>query len=290
MNCTSPKYIHSQGIYAPCGRCINCKVHKANMWATRCLHEAAQHRWSIFITLTYATGSLPLDESVHKEHWQLFAKRLRQNLHRKRINTKLKYLACGHYGDQNGRPHYHAILYGLDPMLHKLGPPPAGSRRGHEVLSGPLAEAWQLGIIHMGNVTYQSARYVAQYLLHGEPAGTKRNPPFLLMSKGMGKDWIDQNRHVITSDVGITINGKHVSIPRYYLTKVREWEGIEPLELRNARLAEILEERDQLVLNHEATTQEDYETILKEQGRNNLQKQKNTEATNRNAKLRRNSL
>jgi hypothetical protein len=275
VRCLKPKYIKNQGIWAPCGRCINCKLQKANNWATRCLHESNYHEHNMFVTLTYDTAHLPLDESVHKHHFQNFMKRLRHQ-----TRNTLKYLACGHYGDQNGRPHYHAILYGLEPLSHELGPPPAGTSAGHQVIKGPLTNAWKYGIVHIGTVTYQSARYVAQYLLHGHrPPG--KAPVFLTMSKGMGERWIKDNLHLINQETGITINGTHVSIPRYYHQKIKEIQGEKPVEITNRQMLEARQERDQKILGHEATTQEDWETIIIEQGRDNLQKAKNVQSRHR---------
>lgn len=40
-------------IKLPCGRCIGCKLQRAQQWATRCLHESQQHKQNCFLTLTY---------------------------------------------------------------------------------------------------------------------------------------------------------------------------------------------------------------------------------------------
>ena len=97
-----------QDLAVPCGKCIGCRIAKRKEWSLRMLHELTYHPQSSFITLTYDDYHLPSDNSLKKRHLQLFIKRLRKNLGERRI----KYFACGEYGGQTMRPHYHAILFG----------------------------------------------------------------------------------------------------------------------------------------------------------------------------------
>lgn len=107
----------------PCGQCIGCRLEYSRQWANRGYLESKLHDENYFITLTYDDDHLPMHDSVNvdgmiyirnddwtgtlkKRDLQLFFKRLR-----KRIG-KFSYMAAGEYGDKNGRPHYHAILYG----------------------------------------------------------------------------------------------------------------------------------------------------------------------------------
>ena len=63
----------------------------------------------MFLTLTYNDDNLPSDVGLHKDDLQRFFKRLRKALDTK----KIRYFACGEYGDTTSRPHYHAIVFGL---------------------------------------------------------------------------------------------------------------------------------------------------------------------------------
>ena len=96
-------------VTVPCGRCTSCRLEHSRQWAVRCMHEAQMHEGNSFITLTYAPEHLHEDYSVHKKELQKFFKRLRKN-----TGIKLRYFACGEYGDENRRPHYHAIIFGYD--------------------------------------------------------------------------------------------------------------------------------------------------------------------------------
>ena len=77
--------------------------------------ESKNHNNSVFVTLTYSpeylrSKGLPEDGifSVDKKEVQNFLKRLRKNLSR-----RIRYFACGEYGEKSHRAHYHAIIFGL---------------------------------------------------------------------------------------------------------------------------------------------------------------------------------
>lgn len=126
------------------------------MWAFRCLAEASLYRHNWFATLTYSPENLPPFGSLRHRDWQLFAKRVRRRL------GKFRYLMCGEYGEQTHRPHYHALVFGLDiPDLERFS-----VRRGYPVYrSQMLTDLWGLGLLELGTVTAQSARYCASYVL-----------------------------------------------------------------------------------------------------------------------------
>ena len=71
-----------------------------------------------FLTLTANPATIHKtfpDGSLDHRPFQLFMKRLRITLERQGFKGKIKYLMCGEYGDNNGRPHYHAIIFGWKP-------------------------------------------------------------------------------------------------------------------------------------------------------------------------------
>ena len=90
-----------------------CRIALSREWATRVLHESDYWDHSCFTTLTYNNEHLPKDGSLHKDELQKFFKRLRKYLG----DRKMKYFACGEYGDEGHRPHYHAILFGIDYLI-----------------------------------------------------------------------------------------------------------------------------------------------------------------------------
>ena len=102
-------------IKVPCGHCMPCRIQRAREWAQRIVYEMPYHEKSCFITLTYDNEHF--NPSLNPSDLQGFWKRLRERF----PDRKLKYLACGEYGDKGGRPHFHAILFGvsLDSKLLK---------------------------------------------------------------------------------------------------------------------------------------------------------------------------
>ena len=96
-----------------CGRCIGCRLDRSKEWAVRCVHEQQMHEQSCFVTLTYKDTELVHTPDGHPtlfhEHFQLFMKRLR-----KKFGDNISYFMSGEYGDETFRPHYHAILFGVD--------------------------------------------------------------------------------------------------------------------------------------------------------------------------------
>lgn len=141
----------------PCGQCTGCRLEYSRQWAIRCVHESQMHDENCFITLTYDGDHLPDSRSLELRDFQLFMKRLR-----KRSGVRIRFFHCGEYGDQNGRPHYHALLFGYDfadKVLYK-------ERDGVRLyVSALLSELWPCGFSSVGDVTFESAAYVARYVL-----------------------------------------------------------------------------------------------------------------------------
>jgi len=143
----------------PCGRCIGCRLDHSRDWAVRCMHElkATGENKSWFITLTYNNENLPPHGSLVKSDYQKFMKRLR-----KHYKSQIKFLHCGEYGEKLKRPHYHAILFGIefDDLEVKTK-----RKSGYlSYYSKTLHDIWGKGFIDIGTVTFQSAAYVARYI------------------------------------------------------------------------------------------------------------------------------
>lgn len=215
MVCNFPVTIKSeqfpQGIQVPCGHCIACRIQHSKEWAMRILHELPYWDSAVFITLTYDDDHLPEDSSLHKETLQDFFKHLRKKLtindHGKIDYTArtIKYYACGEYGEKYNRPHYHAIVFGLSKDDSEL-----------------IKKCWPYGFIKVGTVTYDSARYVADYVdkkYNGEKAHEKyagKQIPFQLQSQGIGRRYALENAGKLRSDLSIKFRGTTQGINRYY--------------------------------------------------------------------------
>jgi len=230
------------GIQVPCGQCIGCRLDRSRHWAIRCVHEAHGHEDNCFITLTYAPDKLPPGVSLQKSHFQKFMKRLRKAISPKTV----RFFHCGEYGEQNQRPHYHACLFGYDfpDKIHYT------TRDECPLYMSPmLQKLWPLGFSTVGNVTFESAAYVARYItkkITGELAADHykgRQPEYTTMSRrpGIGKNWYAEfNSDVFPADE-IVLKGKIMSPPRYYvkLLEVQNPQMYEKIKLdRKAQAAE----------------------------------------------------
>lgn len=222
----------------PCGQCIGCRLERSRQWAIRCLHEASLYKQNCFITLTYSNKHLPSNMSLDYRDFQLFMKRLR-----KKFGTKIRFYMAGEYGENFGRPHFHACLFNFDfqdKVLWKRTS--VGSRIFR---SGDLEELWPYGFSSIGEVTFESAAYVARYIMKkvtGKQAGehyeyvcektgeiTNRTPEFNHMSlkPGIGAKWLEKYHTDVYPNDYVVIRGKKVKPPKYYDKK---WAKEYPIE------------------------------------------------------------
>lgn len=220
--------------HPPCGQCLGCRLDYSLDWATRCLCESQMHRRNCFITFTYSPEFLPKDGALDHRHVQLFFKRMRKEL------GPFRFFMAGEYGDQYGRPHYHALLFGCDFADRVyLSTTPAGERiyRSHT-----LSRLWGMGYCSVGELTFESAAYVARYCMkkvtkerRGEltpefiekyvdkSTGVMRQPDYVRMSRGgrngrgLAYEWFQKYQSdVYPSDFLIVRGGVKMPPPRYF--------------------------------------------------------------------------
>lgn len=226
-------------IQLPCGQCIGCRIERSRAWAIRCVHESQLHDRNCFITLTYNDENLPEDKGLHVEHWQLFAKRLRNYL-KERDGKKYKgfrFFHCGEYGEENQRPHYHALLFGED--FHEDKVKWSKNKRGeHIYVSKLLEERWGKGFCTIGELTYESAAYCARYIMKkitgpmAQQAYTRTDPntgetwrvkpEYVTMSRrpGIASTWWDKYKGEIFPADEVRHEAKKFRPPRYYDNKL----------------------------------------------------------------------
>ncbi len=209
----------------PCGRCVGCKLERSRQWAVRCMHEASLHADTSFVTLTYDDEHVPRFGSLLMDDWQKFFKRLR-----KRVG-KIRFFGCGEYGEQFGRPHYHACIFGYDFPDRVLWT----TRGGHDVFRSELLESvWTFGQSEIGSLTFDSAAYVARYCVkkitghlaraHYECIDPEtgemgsRLPEFATMSRrpGIGAGWFDLFSDDVYPSDEVIVNGVAAKPPRFY--------------------------------------------------------------------------
>lgn len=207
MRCVSPILIRraKSRDYVPCGKCNNCLQTKRASWSFRLMTELRQATSASFLTLTYDEATAPRHESgaltLRKSDVQLFIKRLR-----KLQAQPIRYYACGEYGTQTLRPHYHIILFNLDPQFLRQVP-----------------NVWGLGHVHRGDVTMASIHYTTKYVINRTTDYPGRDPPFALMSRrpGIGACYEETHKryHRKPFRTIAMFNGIPTPLPRYYKEK-----------------------------------------------------------------------
>lgn len=157
---------------------------------------------------------------------------------------KLRYLACGEYGETYGRPHYHAVFFGQDFLVNtdQVGP--------NRWKSGWLEDIWQKGMVEVSTLTPELCFYTAGYV--EKKAGDEDT--FSSKSKNLGKRYAEEFASEIVANGGIVINGRPSGVPRIFF----EWfpEKYAPLKRERTQYAiekgylETLEEVHQRVKIH----------------------------------------
>lgn len=218
----------------PCGQCVGCRLERSRQWAIRCVHEASLYENNCFITLTFNDENLLKRDnpmSLDVRDFQKFMKRLR-----KEFGNGIRFYHCGEYGDRYSRPHYHACLFNFtfpDLLLWK-------EVNGFRLYTSEiLSRLWPYGYSSVGSVTFESAAYVARYIMKkitGKSADEfyqfidfdsgewyRRKPEYTTMSRkpGIGSGWFDKWGMVDTyPNDYVVMRGRKMRPPRYYDTKL----------------------------------------------------------------------
>lgn len=198
----------------PCGNCAFCSATKRSDWALRLHMEGRKHIVKRFVTLTYANPHLVWNNGVSqlcKRHVQLWLKKVR------RSGAKVRYFAVGEYGSKTFRPHYHVLLFG-------------------DVPEEVLRSSWSFGHVHIGQVTEASVMYCLGYTIHGAKKGNRR--PFTLMSKGLGKSYINRATigwHKEGWKNYVMIYNEKRALPRYYKRKIFTAREMMFMRMREAK-------------------------------------------------------
>ena len=238
-----PVYNGEQVLYPillPCGKCIGCRLDKSREWALRCMMELKENKGeAFFLTLTYNDGKIPLRYYANPEtgealpcyslcldDLQRFWKRLRKSF----PDVKIRYFACGEYGSDTFRPHYHAIVYGFRPTDLRLV---EAREQGNYYTSDKIYNIWAHGNIIVADVTFNTCAYVARYtakkyLTLEDKFFESHNmeKPFLVMSRrpGIGWSYMESHRQYFELDRVYVAGDDPVDsqLPRGFLRKLEQ--------------------------------------------------------------------
>lgn len=234
-----------ESLLIPCGQCVGCRLERSRQWAVRCMNEASMHAENCFITLTYKDAP----SSLNYRDFQLFMKRLRKHF------PRVRFYMCGEYGEKGDRPHFHACLFGMNfPDRVKFG------RSLYR--SALLEKLWPHGYSSIGEVTFESAAYVARYIMkkvtgddaiehyaYGVDPDTgevlTRTPEFCHMSlkPGIGAKWLEKYVTDVYPTGAMVVRGVESSPPRYYDKLFRRIDRKEFDYMKSDRAANVTPER-----------------------------------------------
>jgi len=210
------------------------------------MHEAQMHEANCFVTLTYDDQHLVNRHGLNYRDFQLFMKRLRKKF----TGQKVRFYMCGEYGETFSRPHFHACLFGIDfpdkEPISKL------ASQAKLYNSATLTTLWPHGYSSVGAVTFQSAAYVARYVMkkitgdratahytvideHGEIH--QKTPEFCHMSlkPGIGHSWLQRYHSDVYPSDQVIAQGHPSKPPRYYDKQLNKTDPALLAEIKTQR-------------------------------------------------------
>lgn len=176
---------------------MQCRINKRREWTTRQFLESTCHEANSFVTLTYSDQFVPHGNTLRPDDLVLFIKRLRSALDYGG-RPKVRFFACGEYGDKTQRPHYHLSLFGLSPLDASY-----------------VEQAWRKGKASLGftdvqDFTPKTAAYVGGYVTkkltrRGDRRLAGKAPEFARQSRvpGLGANALHVIVDAIATDAGL---------------------------------------------------------------------------------------
>lgn len=132
-----------------CGQCMPCRINTRRKKTARILLEASNHPTTTFVTLTiddeHLTYQLAWDACPV---WTVVPKDLQKWM--KRVRYEMgphRFVGIGEYGNKTGRPHYHALLFGMNKAAAEW----------------VCKKTWHQGITQCDEMTEGRAAYIAGY-------------------------------------------------------------------------------------------------------------------------------
>lgn len=209
-------------VYIPCGSCYGCRLDRAKDWTTRLITESREHAYTYFVTLTYDDEHVP--KHLVKSDLQKFMKRFR-------LEYPCRFFACGEYGEETQRPHYHLILFMEVPLLSSES---VGVNRFHNL---QISKCWKNGLHEVSVANEKCMAYVAGYVVKKCKMDLSKYevPPFVLMSRRPGIGYWYFLKHEFKSLKVYTGQKNTARLPRYFKDKLEWYPDVVPELLEQAK-------------------------------------------------------
>lgn len=223
--CYNKIIIKKSNIEVDCGKCLNCIENKKKEKALRLIHEMNNYKFKYFITLTMdeiqASRAKSGLTTISKEDLRAYIRSLQYYERKYNMITsnksKMKYIACGEYGETTERAHYHLVVLTNRFIEHKII---TAWKRGHvkcEKVRDARALYYTAGYTDKKHKTYFRDKY--------REDKDDREVAFIKVSKGNGlkriqeaiaKNEVNEEKYYFES-----FNGKN-RLPTYYKNKIKE--------------------------------------------------------------------
>lgn len=162
IKCEDPYWMGA--VCYPCDVCRTCRVRRRKVWTNRLCLEQNVRKYGIIVTLSYDNNYLESKELV-KSDYQKWLKKLRKSVY----PIRLSYFIAGEYGSKRLRPHYHAIIFGINRMHYTLlewnGVEKdcfINNKLQTVILNGRL---WEKGSVVVDDFNKAGAKYISGYVV-----------------------------------------------------------------------------------------------------------------------------
>lgn len=200
----------------PCGKCVLCRDKKICDWKARAFCECSTSG-NIPYHFTLTLNNEHLTDGLVKSDLQKFFKRLRSYLEYHGYDNKIKYAACGEYGEQKHRPHYHVILWNLPHLTSTQ-------------LLHIIEKCWDKGFVYIRSADAKRIGYVLKYINKEGHCPEGKEPPFFTSSKrtAIGYEYLMDNIQYFIENPSLnfevydpfTGSLKRFGLPQYFIRKI----------------------------------------------------------------------
>lgn len=219
----------------PLGICTHCRLSHSRNWGLRVALESKLYLNNSFLTLTYNPSSLPTYSFLDYTAPVLFMKRLRE-----KYGSGIRSFGCAEYGEKYSRPHYHICLLNHEFSDKKIAGTSKANyginkRENYVYESKELQDLWPYGNCIIGDLTLESASYVARYctkkitgkrsqehyeVLLPHSGELLQRPPertvCVSRSRGLGFPWYEKYGQYVRDHDKVTLEGRHYPPPKYF--------------------------------------------------------------------------
>lgn len=167
------------------------------------LYEVSRWQNSVFITLTFSDEYLSKFESNPNRAIRLFLDRVR-----KKYGKQVRHWFCAEHGEENGRLHYHGILFNTP---------------DYGVNYEEYQKLWKYGFLWLGYCNEKTVHYIVKYIT--KEVTDDRELPRIISSKGIGENYLSAENVALHKGEDflapyLNINGNPIALPRYYYDKI----------------------------------------------------------------------